>query len=415
MKKLSETDLIDSATDVVFSSDGKLLAVPLLDSRIQLIFADTLHIFLTLYGHKLPVNSVSMSSDCTLLASGSADKSVKIWGMDFGNIQKSFIAHEDSVTRVAFVFDTHYLVSVGGDGRVKLWDIDTKELITQLYGHHKTITALALSQDAERIVTTGFDKSIRMWMRSDEQFVLEEERDREMDARLDQDSIQDGMISGVESHLTKATRKTFDAVKSAEKLIEVIDQASEQLDSEMGFRSALAEWETASLLSKHVVPPRPAAPKCHTRSAHECVLDAVSSLTAYNVHEVLLSLPFAHAEKLLVFLADFLNAFLESSGIDVIEQSPSSTSTTPNPSTTPITTSSSSSKHFLSKNCYPIEMPLRVVLILVQLHHRVFVSSLEHRGALLRLHKAIGPIVEVEKDRLSFCRASLELLRRQAG
>ena len=55
---------------------------------------------LSLYGHKLPVTSLSVSSSGLLLASGSVDKSLKLWGLDFGDIRKSFRAHEEAVTKV---------------------------------------------------------------------------------------------------------------------------------------------------------------------------------------------------------------------------------------------------------------------------------------------------------------------------
>ena len=55
---------------------------------------------MSLYGHKLPVTSISVASSGVLLASGSVDKSLKIWGLDFGDIRKSFRAHDEAITKV---------------------------------------------------------------------------------------------------------------------------------------------------------------------------------------------------------------------------------------------------------------------------------------------------------------------------
>ena len=55
---------------------------------------------LSLYGHKLPVTTVSVSSSGLLLASGSVDKSLKVWGLDFGDVRKSFRAHDEALTKV---------------------------------------------------------------------------------------------------------------------------------------------------------------------------------------------------------------------------------------------------------------------------------------------------------------------------
>jgi U3 small nucleolar RNA-associated protein 12 len=80
--------------------DGKYLAVSLLNFTIQIFYADTLKVFLTLYGHKLPCDTIDVSSDSTLLVSGSYDKTIKLWGLDFGNIQRSWHAHENDITQV---------------------------------------------------------------------------------------------------------------------------------------------------------------------------------------------------------------------------------------------------------------------------------------------------------------------------
>lgn len=70
------------------STDKLLLAASLLDGSTQLLYADSLKFFLSLYGHSLPVLCADISSDCTLLVSGSADKTVKVWGLDFGDCHR---------------------------------------------------------------------------------------------------------------------------------------------------------------------------------------------------------------------------------------------------------------------------------------------------------------------------------------
>ena len=107
------------------AKDDKLLvAIGLMDSTIKVFFEDSMKFFLSLYGHKLPVLSVSVSSDSKILVSGSADKTVKIWGLDFGDCHRSLVGHTDSVTAIMFQFDTHYFFSGSKDGVVKYWDAD---------------------------------------------------------------------------------------------------------------------------------------------------------------------------------------------------------------------------------------------------------------------------------------------------
>ena len=47
---------------------------------VKVFFEDTLKFFLSLYGHRLPVLSMSISDDDDLIVTASADKNVKIWG-----------------------------------------------------------------------------------------------------------------------------------------------------------------------------------------------------------------------------------------------------------------------------------------------------------------------------------------------
>ena len=47
---------------------------------VKVFFEDTLKFFLSLYGHRLPVLSMSISHDDNLIVTASADKNVKIWG-----------------------------------------------------------------------------------------------------------------------------------------------------------------------------------------------------------------------------------------------------------------------------------------------------------------------------------------------
>ena len=52
-------------------------------SAVKVFFEDTLKFFLSLYGHRLPVLSMSISDDDDLIVTASADKNVKIWGQSF--------------------------------------------------------------------------------------------------------------------------------------------------------------------------------------------------------------------------------------------------------------------------------------------------------------------------------------------
>lgn len=110
-----ELALDEGVTCVRLSANMKLLAVALLDSTVKIYYFDTLKFFLSLYGHKLPVQCMDISSDCSLIATGSADKNVKIWGLDFGDCHKSIFSHDDAIIALQFVNKTHYYFTASLD------------------------------------------------------------------------------------------------------------------------------------------------------------------------------------------------------------------------------------------------------------------------------------------------------------
>lgn len=68
----------DDVLCVRYSPDNKFIAVALLDCTVKLFYEDSLKFYLSLYGHKLPVMSLSISSDSTLIVTASADKNIKV-------------------------------------------------------------------------------------------------------------------------------------------------------------------------------------------------------------------------------------------------------------------------------------------------------------------------------------------------
>lgn len=165
---------VDSIVSVAISHDTKYIAISLLDCTVRIYYRDSLKFFLSLYGHKLPVNAMDFSTDNHLLATASADKNIKIWGLDFGDCHKSIFAHSEPLTGITWVPKTHLFFSSSKDRTIKYWDGDSFELITTIKGHHSEISSLAISPEGKFLLSTGgSDRSCRIWYRSDEQvFIL---------------------------------------------------------------------------------------------------------------------------------------------------------------------------------------------------------------------------------------------------
>ncbi|KAJ3414799.1 hypothetical protein HDV05_006046 [Chytridiales sp. JEL 0842] len=269
--------LSDDVLCVRHSHDGKLLAVSLLDCTIKVFYVDTLKFFLSLYGHKLPVMSLDISSDSTLLISGSADKSIKIWGLDFGDCHRSLgAAHSDSVMGVQFVFGTHYFFSVGKDKGLKYWDADKFEQIMKLEGHHGEIWGLCVGKYGKFVVTGSHDRSIRVWEKTEEQFTLDEERERELEEVFERAALEDkedggigtGVDEEVEGGLVKgnkeevgevgaAGKKTVESLKAGERLVQALEIWEEEVDAQGLYEKELKKWEASKKANPKYNEPKP--------------------------------------------------------------------------------------------------------------------------------------------------------------
>ncbi|KAF4758822.1 Dip2/Utp12 protein, partial [Perkinsus olseni] len=266
----------------------RFLAIGMLDSTITVVYADTGKQFLTLYGHQLPVLTVAFSDDGQLLASGSADKNIKLWHPKFGNCLHSLRAHESSVTSITWLPGTHYLASVGKvDGMLNLWDCDRSEEIASLPGHNGDVWSVACDADGALLATGGADRSIRLWKRSDEQMFIEEEQEEALDRQLEEEAAREAAVVT----MARPTRRTMETVKSAERLMEALDEVREASTEEQQAESAQEGKSTPQESIK--------------------TLRIMAAIPVADMQEVVLALPVTYSRRLLSVLVDLLS-FLHS-------------------------------------------------------------------------------------------------------
>ncbi|KAI8610973.1 quinon protein alcohol dehydrogenase-like superfamily [Chytriomyces sp. MP71] len=408
--KLSEDVLC-----VRHSHDGKLLAVALLDSTVKVFYADTLKFFLSLYGHTLPVLSMDISSDGTLIATGSADKSVKIWGLDFGDCHRSLRAHEDSVMAVRWVFGTHYIVTAGKDKLVKWWDADKFEQIMKVEGHHGEVWALAVGKYGSIVVSGSHDRSIRIWEKTDEQFALEEERERELEemyekANLDDDDRNSAAIgSGVATdadidgaskaiagkgasadvaEVGDAARKTAATLLAGERIIEAMNICEEEKEKRELDAKALARWEEKVRQAKETgvtqtkrereeskPVPEPKNPYITVAGLDDWppeayVLHVIEGIRSADLEQALLVLPFSKVVELLAILLVWVEREWNS--------------------------------HISSRVLYHI----------LQTHHNEIVTSRVCRPLLMQLKALLPAALRKERDTIGFNLAGLKFMKR---
>ncbi|KNC76620.1 hypothetical protein SARC_10890 [Sphaeroforma arctica JP610] len=302
----------DDVLCVKYTPDQRLIAVSLLDSTVKLFFEDTLKFFTSLYGHKLPVLSMDISADSTLMITASADKNIKLWGLDFGDCHRSMFAHADSIMGVSFVANTHYAFSVSKDRTIKYWDCDTFEHILTLNGHHGEVWCTAVSHHGRFMVSGSHDRSLRVWTRTDEQVLLEEEREREREEAMDSEMVTENTAEAgageAEGDVTMVGadglggKKTVETIKGAEQIIDAIELAENE-------RENMAEHKKAVALAKinGVDAPPPFEQNIIMKylrmdSPERYVLHIVKKIKPNDLQEALLLLPFNHSTNLLRYI-----------------------------------------------------------------------------------------------------------------
>lgn len=363
------------------SPDSRLLAVSTLDNTIKVFFLDSLKLYLTLYGHKLPVLSISISYDSKLLISSSADKNVRIWGLDFGDCHKTLFAHSDSILSVAFVptnadGNGHHFFSSSKDGIIKYYDGDKFEQIQKLSGHHSEIWAMAIASSGQFLLTASHDKSIRLWTQTDEQIFLEEEREKELEelydstllASLENDERNAADDPTADDVVTDPSKQTTQTLMAGEKIAEALTLATEDL--------AVTREHAAQQLSqptRKLAPPQrnPVFTLPKPISSSTYVLQVFERIPASSLHDALLVLSFTQLPSLFTFLA------------------------------------------LWAEEGRNITLTIRVLLFMLKVHQRQIVSSRLMRGELEDLRGKLRTLLEARRKEMGFNLAGLRVMGRR--
>lgn len=363
----------DDILSIRFSPDARLLAVALLDNTVKVFFTDTLKLFLSLYGHKLPVLNMDISYDSKLIVTCSADKTVRLWGLDFGDCHKTFLAHQDSVMAVAFVptnseGNGHHFFSASKDRVIKYWDGDKFEQIQKLEGHHGEIWALAMSHSGEFLVSASHDKSIRIWMQTDEQLFLEEEREKELEelyesnltASLEADNQQQ---DGEKAEAVEAGKQTATTLMAGERIMEALDLGMEDL-------RIMREWRALKARNPNAAPPQrnPLYVALGNISAERHLLNVVQKIPAASLQDALLVLPFSKLPALFTFL------------------------------------------DIWASRQWEIPLTCRILFFMLKTHHRQIVASRMMRPMLDRIRSTLREVLAKQKDEMGFNLAALQYI-----
>lgn len=378
--KLVQTRVLKVSDDILslkFSPDAKMLAVALLDSTVKVFFADSLKLYLNLYGHKLPVLSMDISYDSKLIITSSADKNIKIWGLDFGDCHKSLFGHQDSVLQVAFIphnaeGNGHHFFSTSKDRVIKYWDGDKFEQIQRLHGHHGEVWALAVSHSGNFIVSASHDKSIRVWEETDEQIFLEEEKEREIEELYEKtlttslERDEDAENEGEGDEVGAASKQTVETLMAGERIQEALELGLEDLNT-------VREWQQARKTTPNLAPPQrsPVFTALGDITAEAYVMSVLQKIKAAALHDALLVLPFAAVPALFAFVDIFARREMN----------------------TPLT--------------------CRILFFMLKAHHKQIVASRTMRAALDDIRESLRRSLKRQKDEMGYNIAALKVVGMQ--
>jgi WD40 repeat protein len=173
-----ESKTHNGTAGVVFSPNGKLVAVGL-DEKVARVFnVETGKQLFNLEGHKGGVWSVAFSPDGKTLATGAGDLTesfsplsgeIKLWDISNGKELVHMKVHPWYVTSLAFSPDGTMIASGSwavGDyrkGGILLSDAMTLKEVARCEGHGGQTMAVAFSPDGKILASGGTDSKVKLW------------------------------------------------------------------------------------------------------------------------------------------------------------------------------------------------------------------------------------------------------------
>ena len=149
--------------DIAFSPDGRLIAVPLSNGKIDLRDSRTVDLVGTLDGRHGFATAVAFNQDGTILASGGSDRNLRLWDVSSRKeIGGALSGHGGAIRGVSFLPDSDTLASASDyDVSLRLWDVSAQRFLAAV----RTPTSsngLAMQPDTGLIAIAGVDSQINI-------------------------------------------------------------------------------------------------------------------------------------------------------------------------------------------------------------------------------------------------------------
>ncbi len=108
-------------------------------------------------------SKVVFSPDGRTLAMNRYQKSIPVWEAATGKERLLLMGHQESTNCVAFAPDGRTLASSSWDDTIRLWDLETGDELRTLTGHRGKANSLVFSADGKTLVSTGDDTTLMFW------------------------------------------------------------------------------------------------------------------------------------------------------------------------------------------------------------------------------------------------------------
>ncbi|CAD2100082.1 U3 small nucleolar RNA-associated protein 12, putative [Plasmodium vinckei brucechwatti] len=396
-KEVDYYNLTDKVSCAMYSPNGQYICIGYLNNLIEVLYSDTLKLHLTLYGHSLPITCMDISKDNKILASSSSDKFLFIWNLEYGSINKRLHINCDVLTKIKFFNETNHLISISSDGYIKMWDAIKFQCICTIDGKFGILTSLTISLDDNFFIASGSHKSIRCWKRGDDLIFLEEEREKELNLEIEKEATRNDLSypSSIEKNviLNKATVKTIEAIKSSEKLIEYLDIIEEEITLLETYYKNLTEYQEAKAkneLPDFVQPPtKPTSrPELLNQNPYEFIVKIMCNIKNNILNEILISLPFFYAYKLLIYMKTYLMSFYFFQRIQ-----------------------ENHNKYLACGSFnFHVEYVINIILSIINIYRNQFLFDTNFRFLLYELHQLIIPNLKNNADICTFNQTTLNFL-----
>ncbi|KAL0213668.1 hypothetical protein P9112_005852 [Eukaryota sp. TZLM1-RC] len=306
-------EVADGVSSLTVSNDNKFILAGLLDNSVKVFYSDSFNLFLSLYGHKLPVVSMDVSFDNQILITGSLDKTVKIWGLDFGDCHRSLLAHDGEVSGVKWLPQTHHFISIGKDKLVKYWDGDSFKLVQTLKSHTQSINTLSVASNGGFLVTAGLDRSIRIFRKTSSPIYphLEQSDQMESEANIEAAQILDRARQDLDP--SRPTVVTTASLKAGDRLVSALELCSQWIAEQVAY---LNQLKSVGIDPRHIgpetkLPTLPPTPPIYlmNKTTSQYLYEILADLPTVDLSDAVSYIPFSLVECFASLLISLVNDF----------------------------------------------------------------------------------------------------------